>query len=633
MYFCYLLFSSHFLKAHKSEIGWRQRFYHSTLVEVVDNWERRRDDRTGMYFFHEITNIPRGEKEKYILTCQWEVPTTWDRDMMLEIGSHGAQSDNGKSTVSGNDSNAFEEPGETWVPEPGENRAVVRQEFKTPGIRATIGKKMKDYDLETELLVAKASDDSIIAHASSAGGSSAIPPAGDDRSGLDAIDPNRVADNVAKELLQSDELMKALCRRLGLPDSNVVAQNQLIPPTMPDAVERDGFSTVSSLGEASSTGVHFSKNNLHSGELQIPPLALSGSNVNTGGIDPRNVLDDKAQVSMGKVRGDDDDVDIEDPAYDSDDDDLWSDEEQQVGNFEFEGDNEIGDLPQDHRDVAILRGKKQREGKLTGDGIELKQASDPPDSIPFINLEDNGLSSSSVDAGAVKAKGWRKLPRPELPSNFFQKCTQVRTMGPDEEAADTLNQPVFLLPISPVDACNYVPENFAATVESIFIHDARKDMERVIATIDRNIQKEEQLAVDLPTDDLLLFGEAKDMTTVDTFVANQYKQDRGATKDAKQAAIDKAILAAKSNNVAQMEDALEEDIPINSIDQFGNTLFILAAQQVIFFEFLIQSFLTHYFCKIGFEEDVQILDEAWCQRKRSKFGWKYRNALLLRVPP
>ena len=168
-----------------------------------------------MYFFHEITEIPSGEKEKYFHTCQWEVPTTWDRDMMLEVGSHGGQSDNVKSTAGAYDSNAFEEPGETWVPEPGENRAVVQQEFKTPGIRATISKKMEDYEHETELLVAKAADDSIAAHASSAGGSSAIPPAGDDRSGLDAVDPNRVVDNVAKELLRNDELMKALCRRLG----------------------------------------------------------------------------------------------------------------------------------------------------------------------------------------------------------------------------------------------------------------------------------------------------------------------------------------------------------------------------------------------------------------------------------
>ena len=41
----------------------------------------------------------------------------------------------------------------------------------------------------------------------------------------------------------------------------------------------------------------------------------------------------------------------------------------------------------------------------------------------------------------------------------------------------------------------------------------------------------------------------------------------------------KAILAAKSNNIAEMEDALEVDISVNTADAFGNTLLILAAQQ------------------------------------------------------
>ena len=49
--------------------------------------------------------------------------------------------------------------------------------------------------------------------------------------------------------------------------------------------------------------------------------------------------------------------------------------------------------------------------------------------------------------------------------------------------------------------------------------------------------------------------------------------------DPKEKASRKALLAAKSNNIAQMEDALEEEVPINTADQFGNTLLILAAQQ------------------------------------------------------
>ena len=68
------------------------------------------------------------------------------------------------------------------------------------------------------------------------------------------------------------------------------------------------------------------------------------------------------------------------------------------------------------------------------------------------------------------------------------------------EGSDISNQPnnpVFLNPLSPV---------FSVDVESIFIPDAKADMDRVLGTIERNIRKEEELSRHMPTDDLLLFG-------------------------------------------------------------------------------------------------------------------------------
>ena len=76
------------------------------------------------------------------------------------------------------------------------------------------------------------------------------------------------------------------------------------------------------------------------------------------------------------------------------------------------------------------------------------------------------------------------------PDKFFQKCLQTQTLGPDQDH-NTFNIPVFLVPISPVDACQYVPENFTSNIESIFIPDA-KDMERAMATVERNIKKTAQ---------------------------------------------------------------------------------------------------------------------------------------------
>lgn len=200
--------------------------------------------------------------------------------------------------------------------------------------------------------------------------------------------------------------------------------------------------------------------------------------------------------------------------------------------------------------------------------------------VPDLNLAQkvfNGQDPHAMNQGVI---GWRKLPRPEIPAKFFQKCTQTRTLGPDVESlANKPNNPVFLIPLSPVDACQYEPMTFSVDIESIFIPDARKDMDRVLANIERNIEREEQLSKNIPTDELLLFGKADAMTSVDNFVAHQYKMDKELNLDPKQEAIEKAILAAKTSNIAEMEDALEEDISIDTTDQYGNTLLILAAQQ------------------------------------------------------
>ena len=93
----------------------------------------------------------------------------------------------------------------------------------------------------------------------------------------------------------------------------------------------------------------------------------------------------------------------------------------------------------------------------------------------------------------------------------------TQTLGPDKDSSNTFNTPVFLVPISPVDACQYVPENFSSNIESIFVPDAKKDMERAMATVERNIKREEELSKNVATDDLLLFGAATEMTTAGKF--------------------------------------------------------------------------------------------------------------------
>jgi ankyrin repeat protein len=76
-----------------------------------------------------------------------------------------------------------------------------------------------------------------------------------------------------------------------------------------------------------------------------------------------------------------------------------------------------------------------------------------------------------------------------------------------------------------------------------------------------------------------MFGEVKELTTADAFLARQYRDDQAANDNPIFAATEKAILAAKSSNLAQMEDALDEEIDINATDTYGNSLLMLACQQ------------------------------------------------------
>jgi hypothetical protein len=277
--------------------------------------------------------------------------------------------------------------------------------------------------------------------------------------------------------------------------------------------------------------------------------------------------------------------DQEDPTFDSDDE-LWSDDERLVGDMDEEEDGG-GFLPQNHKDVK--RFKKEQAELLGNAGVDqesvnARETAGPKagDKVPYLNIADS-VGVGNVHDGNTTVMAWRKLPRPEIPAKFFQKCTMTRTLGPDSSSiSNKANTPVFLVPLSPVDACKYEPMTFSVDVESIFVPDARKDMDRVLANIERNIKREEELSKNIANDEMLLFGGDKKegMTSVDNFVAEQYRQDKDLGRDPKQEAVEKAILAAKTSNISEMEDALEEDISVDTSDQFGNTLLILAAQQV-----------------------------------------------------
>ena len=174
------------------------------------------------------------------------------------------------------------------------------------------------------------------------------------------------------------------------------------------------------------------------------------------------------------------------------------------------------------------------------------------------------------------------------------------SLSPDAATLKELNAnaPTYLAPIAPVDAIQYKPMVFSIEVGVVFVRDAKADIERAMGNLERNVQREEEFARGIPTEDLLL-KQAEDLenTTVDKALARQHQEGQDAEaatplpnannltpkKKPKQAAIllavDRAINAAKTDNVETLEDALEEDLPIDVTDQYGNSLLILAAQQ------------------------------------------------------
>lgn len=501
---------------------------YSIQTEVQGEWEQRLDQRVGMCFFHRLY---AGSDESFVNTCQWEVPSSWSGDPLNASNIELAIQD-GENKVSeklGIGEGAFTQPAEIWLPH--ENvGSFHRDTDKTPGVMPMPYKRIRSADRER------------LAGLSSTNLSKASNSKTKDKLGENsaAKSGNSQMQAIAEDILLNDDLIYALARRLGIDVSNIAPVHEL----------RSVFTV---------------EDSITSSQLNIGPLDA-----------PREPSIDPS-------------MDAEDPKFDSDDD-IWSDDEKVVGDFDAA---DVGTfLPNSHQENSQF--KKQSMELLGSAGLSQEDADKTKKNlandtqvvggnfIPDLHMASNSkMNVGGKQDGNKTVLQWRKLPRPEIASSFFKKCTLTKTLGPDSNSVSSKpNNPVFLVPLSPVDACQYNPMKFSVDIESIFIPNARQDMERVIATIERNILREEELGKNLPTDELLLFGKPSEMTSVDNFVAKQYLADKDMNRDATQEAVEKAIQAAKTSNLAEMEDALEEEIKVDTIDEFGNTLLLLAAQQV-----------------------------------------------------
>lgn len=536
-------------KVAKSEKGWRRRMQLSTVVEVQGNWERRRDDRNGMYFFHFITDPSAAlsfsgsgnsvkREEKMSDTCRWTVPETWDGDPLAD----------GSSGIKGAEE-AFTQPSETWLPGDDEGTEGERTSGVEP--RPMQRSKQGDVLIGTDAYDRKMAEMGSDKGATEEAGEGSVPVAvassSEDRD-------RRVQVALLRRLAgSSSDLLQLLASKLGV----TVADGET-DTVLPVAEQLDAN------GVGSGTVVSFGGDE-----------GASALSVARGGCSVDESHDTLPAVPRSDV------VDADDLVDDSDDD-VWSDDEGEAGDAPAQTRTNLS-LPQDHGQVAALRKKAA--------GIELLgPEADKSMLVPFLNMETVPVVAESrrladLEAAAkgdggkkgVRGEGWRRLAKPNMHSNFLLQCTATRTMAADIASCNSPNSPLFMAPLSPVDACIYEPYCPPEQFECLFIRDAKKDVERVLALVDHNIQQEELLSQPLSTAQLLQTGRDDTgvlQTSVTAPISNYAKGTDKLSQNK-----EKAILACKSSNLAQLEDALDEDVSVETTDSFGNTLLILAAQQ------------------------------------------------------
>jgi hypothetical protein len=289
----------------------------------------------------------------------------------------------------------------------------------------------------------------------------------------------------------------------------------------------------------------------------------------------------RVDQSLPRMRGAAEEDEAE---FDSDDDmfTLEDDGLHVISSSQVFVNRNVGRTPQTAEEhVRALK----EERSATRDGGLVKQLQ-----VPSLSLGRTGGELVEVTGAVEDLTVWRRMPKAEIvPSQFFGQFKKKHTLGGD---VSSTNKSVYLLPVV---SREYMPENFEVPYAAMFVGDARRDMERAAATLDANLRREDELALRVaPADESL---GAQEMTSVELYLVRQqadakaaYNADQAemlllSAADLRARVVEKAIMAAKTSNVALMEEALDTDLegggisPDTTRDELGNTLLILASQQ------------------------------------------------------
>ena len=189
------------------------------------------------------------------------------------------------------------------------------------------------------------------------------------------------------------------------------------------------------------------------------------------------------------------------------------------------------------------------------------------------------LESLEAHVG-VRGYGWRRLGKEKVGKSFFtmkehkiEKCTGDMYNKPSKASMVGM--------VDPKDAVDHSVDDalFEKTgYESMFIRNCLDDIDRCIKMTEIRVAREKMLMDDSVTSlQEIINVQPSEYTTIDTMIMkdNEDKDDEMIASDNAH----KSILAVKNANFDDLETVLDEGVQIDTQDEYGNTLLILACQQ------------------------------------------------------
>jgi hypothetical protein len=178
-------------------------------------------------------------------------------------------------------------------------------------------------------------------------------------------------------------------------------------------------------------------------------------------------------------------------------------------------------------------------------------------------------------------RGWKRLPRPEIKKGFIARMLRRRTEGAFTADMNKPSKPRLIGAQDPGDKAVVAHEEwrFDGKPENRFISNALQDVEMNVDMIQARLEREDKLAKAGGLSQIIAMG-SLDFSGDKSVMAIEAAQRDAELADRVFAAEKAALAAVSAGNFEKLEACVDDDkINVNCIDDHGNTLLILAAQQ------------------------------------------------------